>query len=96
MYKIFVPVLVMLFTGVLAFFTANLTMSFLFPVFDSMASGFGFMQGAGLYSQVSPQIRTSFYIALYILVAIPIAYLLFRLLRRETQPQQQGYVYYPG
>ena len=97
--KVFIPVLVMLFTAVLAFMIANTSASIMFPIFDNMSASMTFMQGSGVnYGSASAIAKNSFFIGIFIVVAIPVAYLLFRLLRKERQPQeQQGYpVYYPG
>ena len=95
MYKVFVPVVVMLFSGVIAFMAANTVAYVMFPIFDNMSQSLPFMGSTNLYGQAAPGIRNSFFIALWIVVCIPVAYLLFRLLRKERQPQQQE-IYYPG
>lgn len=95
MYKVFVPVLILMFTGVLAFIVANTALSFMFPIFDEIGST-GAVKAMGVFDQVDPIIKISVYSALYILVFIPVAYLLFRLLRKEQQPQQRRQQYYPG
>jgi len=95
--RVFLPVLVMLFTAVLAFMIANTGASIMFPIFDNMSASFSFMQGSGVdYTGASSVFKGSFFIGLFIVVAIPIAYLLFRLLRKEQQPEQAYPVYYPG
>ncbi len=95
MYKVFVPVLILMFVGVLAFIVANTAFSFLFPIFDEIGST-GAVKAMGVFDQVDPVIKISAYSALYIVVFIPVAYLLFRLLRKEEQPRQRGYAYPPG
>lgn len=95
--KIYLQVLVSLFSGVLAFMIANVSVSYMFPIFDSLAGSFGFMAGGIDYVSVSGVIKNAFFIAIFIVVCIPIAYLLMRLIRKEPEAQQQQYYpYYPG
>lgn len=94
--RVFLSVVIMMFTAVIAFMAANTAASFMFPIFDNMSASMGFMQGSGVdYTGTATVAKSSFFIAIFIVVCIPIAYLLFRLLRKEQQPEQQGYVYYP-
>ena len=95
--RIFLQVLVTFFSGVLAFMCANVAVSFMFPIFDGMAGSMGFMQGGIDYNEVSPVIKGAFFIAIFIVVCVPVAYLVMRLIRKEPEPEQQRYYpYYPG
>lgn len=94
--RVFIPVLVMLFVAVLAFMIANTAAYIMFPIFDNMTGSMSFMQnGAVDYWQHAPVFKASFFIGIFVVVAIPVAYLIFRLLRKEQEPQQQPQ-YAPG
>lgn len=97
MERVFLRVLVIAFSGIIAFTIANTSAGFMFPIFDDMAASMSFMSGSGVdYSSTSALIKNAFFVAIFIVVAIPFAYLLMRLIKKEEEPEQQNYVYFPG
>lgn len=92
--KVFLQVLVMAFTGVLAFMIANVSSAYMFPIFDSMASSMPFMSGGVDYAGASAIFKNAFFLAIFIVVAIPFAYLFMRLIRKEPETRREEYPYY--
>jgi len=94
--KVILQVLVMAFAGVLGFMIANTSASFMFPIFDNMSASMPFMTGGVDYNTTSGIFKGAFFLAIFIVVAIPIAYLFIRLIRKEPVPREYNYPYYPG
>lgn len=96
--KVLVYVLIAFFTAIISFMVANTATGIMIPIFDNMSASFSFMQGSGVdYNSTKALFVNAFFTALFIVVAIPIAYLFIRLLRKERQPQQEYQpVYFPG
>jgi type II secretory pathway component PulF len=90
--RVFLPVLVMMFVGVICFMIGNTTMSYIVPVFNSTASSMH--MNMTTYTQQSSMIANCFYLAGFIIIATPIAYLFLRVFKKEPQPQEyQGGFY---
>lgn len=89
--KTFIKVLIIMFTAVLAFFAVNTIMGEMVPIFNQTATSFDFVNQSR-YEARAANIQTMFWIAIFIIVAIPITYLFIRIFRKEPQPQE----YYGG
>ena len=96
--KVFLAVLIMAFGGVLAFMVANTTVGIMIPILDNASASMPFMKGSGLdYNTTKDLFVNAFFTGIFIVVCIPFAYLLIRIIREEKEPEErQYYPYYPG
>lgn len=79
--------------GIISFMIFNTMIGgYFIPVFNTMVNQSDYMNYTTYQTQTNV-IVSEFWIAVFIVVAIPILYLLVRLLRREPKPVEYGYTY---
>ncbi len=95
MEKTFLAVLVIEFIAVISFLIANTALGIMYPVFSQTASTMSFINQTS-FEQQADVFKNAASISLFIIVAIPVAYLFLKIFRKEPEPYPYQGGYYDG